>query len=75
MELTAQPAQSEPQRATMVLSTTTGVAAPLSPTYLTALASSTIVDLGNNTSSSMLSLAIFNAWKEEEEEEVRREKK
>lgn len=61
MALTAQPEHSEPQRATMVLSTTTGVAEPTSPTYLTGLASSTIVELGN--SPSMLSLnIIYGKW-------------
>jgi len=59
MALTAQPEHSEPQRATMVLSTRTDVAEPVSPTYLRGLASSTIVDLGNS-SSSMLSLTIFH---------------
>jgi hypothetical protein len=61
MELTAQPIQSEPQRATMVLCTTTGVAdLPLggvssaSPLGL----ASKIVDLGISPSS-MLSLSIF----------------
>lgn len=52
LALTAQPTQSAPQRATMVLSTTTGVAEPTS--------SSTTVDLGNSPSSSMLCPTIFH---------------
>ena len=62
MVLTVQPIQREPQRATPVLSTRRGVAkAPLggiSPTFPLGLAS-TIVDLGNSTSS-MFSLSIIH---------------
>jgi hypothetical protein len=61
MALTAEPEQSEPQRATMVLSTTTGVASSMSPTYLTGMASSsTSVDLGSSSASSMISPPIFH---------------
>ena len=61
MELTAQPIQSEPQRATMVLSTTTGVAdLPLGGVFSASPLSlaSKIVDLGISPSS-MPSLSIF----------------
>lgn len=52
----------EPQRATMVLSTRTGVAEE--PATLGGMSSALIVDLGNR-SSSMLSLTSFLARKKE----------
>lgn len=56
MVLTEQPVVSEPQRATIVLSTRTGVVeAPLG-----GVSSTLFVDLGNS-SSSMLSLPSFHA--------------
>ena len=68
MVLTEQPIQSEPHRATPVLSTRRGVAeAPLggvSPTFPFDLASTIVAGLANSPSS-MLSLSIFHGrWED-----------